>query len=317
VPQDGRIQIVVEGRAVDLRVSCLPTIHGESLVLRVLETERLALDWAGLGLWPEDERALAGAVGAGDGLVLVTGPTGSGKTTTLYACLHRLNCTDRKIVTVEDPIEYRMTGINQVPVRPEIGMTFAAALRALLRQAPNVVMVGEIRDHETAEIAVNAAQTGHLVFSTLHTNDAAAAVVRLVDLGVRPYLLAAGLRAVVAQRLVRRVCPGCSRTAVATEAELRALGHRADEFVGAKWRRGAGCGQCMGSGYRGRVGLYEILPVTDEIRQRIYDNVTASQLRSAARAVGMVTLREDGLRKTLAGWTTISEILAHTVSDSG
>jgi general secretion pathway protein E/type IV pilus assembly protein PilB len=178
-------------------------------------------------------------------------------------------------------------------------------------------MVGEIRDHETAEIAVNAAQTGHLVFSTLHTNDAAAAVVRLVDLGVRPYLLAAGLRAVVAQRLVRRVCPGCARTAVATEAELRALGHRADEFVGAKWRRGTGCGQCMGSGYRGRVGLYEILPVTDEIRQRIYDNVTASQLRSAARAVGMVTLREDGLRKTLAGWTTISEILAHTVSDSG
>lgn len=211
VPQDGRIQLSVEGRSVDLRASCLPTVHGESIVLRLLEAERLALDWTTLGLWPDDERLLARAVAAPDGLVLVTGPTGSGKTTTLYSCLHRLNRADRKIVTVEDPVEYQLAGINQVPVRPETGMTFAAALRALLRQAPNVIMIGEIRDRETAEIALDAAQTGHLVFSTLHTNDASGAVARLIDLGAKPYLLAATLRAVVAQRLVRRVCPaGCS-----------------------------------------------------------------------------------------------------------
>jgi len=317
VPQDGRIQLSVEGRAVDLRASCLPTVHGESIVLRLLESERLALDWTALGLWPDDERLLARAVAAPDGLVLVTGPTGSGKTTTLYSCLHRLNRADRKIVTVEDPVEYQLAGINQVPVRPEAGMTFAAALRALLRQAPNVIMIGEIRDRETAEIALDAAQTGHLVFSTLHTNDASSAVARLVDLGAKPYLLAATLRAVVAQRLVRRVCPACSQRYEPTPVELRGLGVTPAGLGDADLRRGAGCPKCLGSGFRGRLGVYELLAAGEEIRRAIYDNVTAAQLRAEARRLGMRTLREDGLRKTLAGWTTIGEILAHTVGDDG
>jgi general secretion pathway protein E/type IV pilus assembly protein PilB len=317
VPQDGRIQLSVEGRAVDLRASCLPTVHGESIVLRVLESERLALDWTTLGLWPDDEALLARAVAAPDGLVLVTGPTGSGKTTTLYSCLHRLNRADRKIVTVEDPIEYQLAGINQVPVRPETGMTFAAALRALLRQAPNVIMVGEIRDRETAEIALNAAQTGHLVFSTLHTNDAPGAVARLIDLGAKPYLLAATLRAVVAQRLVRRICPACAQPYEPTPAEICGLGLTPAMLGDADLRRGDGCPKCLGSGFRGRQGVYAVLVAGEEIRRAIYDNVTAAQLRAAARRLGMRTLREDGLRKTLAGWTTIGEILAHTVGDAG
>lgn len=316
-PQDGRIQISVAGRPVDLRASCLPTVHGESIVLRVLEAERLAPDGAALGLWPDDDCTLARAVAAPDGLVLVTGPTGSGKTTTLYTCLQRLNRADRKIVTVEDPIEYQLAGINQVPVRPEAGMTFAAALRALLRQAPNVIMVGEIRDRETAEIALNAAQTGHLVFSTLHTNDAAGAVARLVDLGVKPYLLAATLRAVVAQRLVRRICPACARPWTPGPAELVGVNLSPAVAEAANWRRGLGCPECLGGGFRGRLGVYELLVADEEIRRLIYDNVTAAQLRAAARRLGMRTLREDGLRKTLAGWTTIGEILAHTVGDAG
>ncbi|HLP06774.1 MAG TPA: GspE/PulE family protein [Opitutaceae bacterium] len=316
VPQDGRIQLTVAGHAVDLRASCLPAIHGESIVLRVLESTRLALDWASLGLWRDDAALLERAVGTADGLVLVTGPTGSGKTTTLYSCLQRLNCADRKIVTVEDPIEYQLAGINQVPVRPEAGMTFAAALRALLRQAPNIIMVGEIRDRETAEIALNAAQTGHLVFSTLHTNDTVGAIARLVDLGAKPYLLAATLRAVVAQRLVRRICPGCARPVEPSAVELLALGASAEVAATANWRRGVGCPECLGSGYRGRLGIYEILAAGEELRRMIYDNVTAAQLRASARRLGMRTLREDGLRKTLAGWTTIGEILAHTVGDS-
>jgi len=317
VPQDGRIQLTVEGRAVDLRASCLPTVHGESIVLRVLESERLALDWTTLGLWPDDESLLARAVAAPDGLVLVTGPTGSGKTTTLYSCLHRLNRADRKIVTVEDPIEYQLAGINQVPVRPETGMTFAAALRALLRQAPNVIMGGEIRDRETAEIALNAAQTGHLVFSTLHTNDAPGAVARLIDLGAKPYLLAATLRAVIAQRLVRRVCLSCAQPFEPTPAEINGLGLSPTVLADADLRRGVGCPKCLGSGFHGRLGVYEVLVAGEEIRRAIYDNVTAAQLRDAARRLGMRTLREDGLRKSLAGWTTIGEILAHTVGDAG
>lgn len=315
-PQDGRIQISVAGKSLDLRASCLPTVYGESMVLRVLEAERLALEWSTLGLWPDDELRFTRAVDAPDGLVLVTGPTGSGKTTTLYTCLHRLNRPDRKIVTVEDPIEYRLAGINQVPVRPDTGLTFTVALRAILRQAPNVVMIGEIRDRETAEIAVNAAQTGHLVFSTLHTNDAAGAVARLIDLGVKPFLLAATLRAVVAQRLVRRICPSCQAPYVPTPAEVRGFALTAAALAEADWRRGAGCPECHGSGFRGRMGVYELLVADEELSRLIYGNVTAAQLRAAARRSGMRTMREDGLRKTLAGLTTIDEIAAHTVGDS-
>jgi general secretion pathway protein E/type IV pilus assembly protein PilB len=316
VPQDGRIQVLVARKAIDLRASCLPTVYGESMVLRVLEAERLSLDWSALGLWPDDEQRLARAIDAPDGLVLVTGPTGSGKTTTLYTCLHRLNRPDRKIITVEDPIEYRLAGINQVPVRTDTGLTFSTALRAILRQAPNVVMIGEIRDRETAEIAVNAAQTGHLVFSTLHTNDAAGAVARLIDLGVKPFLLAATLRAVVAQRLVRRVCRDCQHPYQPAPAELRGFVLPAEALSEADWRRGAGCPECHGSGYRGRMGVYELLVADEELRRLIYGNVTAAQLRAAARQAGMRTMREDGLRKTLAGLTTIVEIAAQTVGDS-
>ncbi len=312
-PQDGRARVSLEGRVLDLRVSALPTVHGESVVIRLLEPARLRLGLAELGLQPDDAQDLARLLALTDGLVLVTGPTGSGKTTTLYACLHHLNHPDRKIITVEDPVEYQLAGVNQVPVRSEIGLTFAAALRAMLRQAPNVVMVGEIRDRETAEIAINAALTGHLVFSTLHTNDAAGAVTRLVDIGVQPFLVASALRAVVAQRLVRRVCPHCARPPPAGLAEPADGG--SPEAAAADFRPGAGCPACEHTGFRGCVGLFEILPVDDEMQRMIYEGAGAARLRAHARARGMRTLREDGLRKARAGLTTLAEVLASTVGD--
>jgi type IV pilus assembly protein PilB len=310
VPQDGRIQLRLEGRQIDLRVASLPTVHGESIVLRLLDQQGLCLGMSELGFDAADERQFSPLLGSPDGMVLVTGPTGSGKTTTLYACLHHLNQTDRKIITVEDPVEYQLTGINQVPVRAEIGMTFASALRAMLRQAPNVVMVGEIRDGETAEIAINAALTGHLVFSTLHTNDAPGAVARLIDLGAKPFLVAAALRAVVAQRLVRRVCPHCAVEHAPAAAELRALGVDPAQLTTARFRRGRGCGECQGRGYRGRIGIFEIFFITDEIRALIHGKPSAARLRALARRGGMRTLRDDGVRKVLAGLTTIEELLA-------
>jgi general secretion pathway protein E/type IV pilus assembly protein PilB len=315
VPQDGRIQLTLEGRALDLRVSTLPTTHGESAVLRLLDPEGVQRGLAELGLAEDDGARFSTLLGASDGIVLVTGPTGSGKTTTLYASLHHLNRSNRKIITVEDPVEYRLPGINQVPVRPEVGMTFAAALRAMLRQAPNVVMVGEIRDGETADIAINASLTGHLVFSTLHTNDAVGAITRLLDIGAKPFLVAAALRATVAQRLVRRVCPHCRAEAEATAAEMvwlrRAPGYRGESRV----QRGRGCAHCHGTGYLGRIGIFEILFISDGIRAQIGRHATAARLRTQARAEGMRTLREDGLRKVLAGWTTIEEVLAVTAGD--
>ena len=315
IPQDGRIQVVVAGQPLDLRVSCLPTVHGESLVLRLLDQRQVRLGLAELGLAPDDRRNLERLVALPDGLVLVTGPTGSGKTTTLYACLHHLNGPDRKIITVEDPVEYQLAGINQVPVRAEVGMTFAAALRAMLRQAPNIVMVGEIRDRETAEIAINAALTGHMVFSTLHTNDAPGAVTRLFDLGVKPFLVAASLRAVVAQRLVRTVCRHCRQPLALVPADWAAVGGRPAELAGATPLRGVGCPECGGTGFRGRRGIFEILLVNEGIQRLIYDNVTASKLRETARLNGMRTMREDGLRQVLTGLTTIDEIAAATVAD--
>jgi len=311
LPQDGRARFSVGGRTVDLRISCLPAVHGESAVLRLLEPDKIRLGLDELGLDGGDQRSLARLLTLPDGVVLVTGPTGSGKTTTLYACLHHLNKPDRKIITVEDPVEYQLSGINQVPVRTDVGMTFAAALRAMLRQAPNVIMVGEIRDRETAEIAINAALTGHLVFSTLHTNDAPGAVTRLFDLGVKPFLVASALRAVVAQRLVRRVCPLCVRPRNAAESGPADLHPGPAVGVG-----GAECAECGGTGYSGRLGIFEILAVNPALQQRIYERAGGAALRGQARAQGMGTLREDGLRKAKAGLTTVDEVLAATVSDA-
>lgn len=312
VPQDGRARIEAGGRALDLRVATLPTTRGEGLVMRLLDQSRMKPELSGLGFQQGDQERLEQIIASPDGLVLVTGPTGSGKTTTLYAALHRLNQAERKIITVEEPIEYQMPGINQVPVNAAIGMTFAAALRAMLRQAPNVIMLGEIRDGETAEIAMNAALTGHLVFSTLHTNDAATAVTRLVDLGTKPFLVAASLRAVLAQRLVRRICPGCRRAYTPSARERHALGLAPAQVAGAAFAHGAGCAACHGTGYRGRLGLFEILEIDAGARELIYDNVTALRLREHARRDGRRSLRDDGLAKILAGLTTIEEVVSVT-----
>ncbi len=315
VPQDGRIQIAAGGRTLDLRVSSLPTVHGESIVMRILDQEHLKLGMPELGLLPDDQQEFERLIASPDGIVLVTGPTGSGKTTTLYASLHHLNQPGRKIITVEEPVEYQLSGINQVPVNAGIGLTFAAALRAMLRQAPNIVMVGEIRDLETAEIAINASLTGHLVFSTLHTNDAPSAVTRLIDIGAKPFLVAAWLRSVVAQWLVRRNCPQCTRAYTPTGRELQALGLAPGQREGALFARGTGCTTCCGTGYLGRTGIFEIFLVHDGIRSMIYGNVTAARLRAQARRDGMRTMREDGIRKVLAGLTTIEEVVSATICD--
>jgi general secretion pathway protein E/type IV pilus assembly protein PilB len=315
VPQDGRIQVQVDGRNLDLRVSSLPTVYGESIVMRVLDQENLKLGLPELGFLSDDQAVFEQQIASPDGIMLVTGPTGSGKTSTLYASLHQLNRADRKIITVEDPVEYQIAGINQVPVNAGIGMTFAAALRAMLRQAPNIIMVGEIRDRETVDIALNASLTGHLVFSTLHTNDAPSAVTRLIDLGARPFLVSAALRSVMAQRLVRRICPACRKSHRPSVRELHALGIAPSRLEGANFAHGAGCAACRGTGYRGRLGIFEIFLVHDGIRAMIYDNVTAARLRRQARADGMRTMREDGLRKVLAGLTTIEEVVSVTVGD--
>jgi Type II secretory pathway, ATPase PulE/Tfp pilus assembly pathway, ATPase PilB len=315
VPQDGRIQITIDGRSLDLRVSSLPTAHGESIVMRILDKEGLQLGLPELGFAPDDQATFERLISLPDGIVLVTGPTGSGKTTTLYSCLHHLNKTDRKIITVEDPVEYQLTGINQVPVRPEIGMTFASALRAMLRQAPNVVMVGEIRDRETAEIAINASLTGHMVFSTLHTNDAPGAVTRLLDIGVKPFLVATSLRATMAQRLVRKICENCRAPHPPTTRELALTHLTPAQIAAAHFARGTGCASCHGSGYRGRTGIFEIFQIDDDIQRMIHAGASAAQLRSHARSRGMRTMREDGLRKASAGLTTIDEVVSITLGD--
>jgi general secretion pathway protein E/type IV pilus assembly protein PilB len=254
-------------------------------------------------------------LGLPDGIFLVTGPTGSGKSTTLYACLHAINKPDRKIITVEDPVEYQLSGVNQVPVNEEVGMTFAAALRAMLRQAPNIIMVGEIRDLETASIAINASLTGHLVFSTLHTNDAPSAVTRLVDIGVKQFLVASSVRAIMAQRLVRRICSACSEPYEPTEKELRALNLKPEQLEQANFRKGRGCDKCRSTGYKGRMGIFEICVLDDEIRRMVNERMSVSAIRQRARDLGMRTLREDGLRKVLGGMTTPDEVITATMGD--
>jgi general secretion pathway protein E/type IV pilus assembly protein PilB len=315
IPQDGRIQMQIGGKAIDLRVSCLPTNHGESIVMRILDKEGLRLGLPELGFFTDDQQTFERLIGLPDGILLVTGPTGSGKTTTLYACLNYINRPDRKIITVEDPVEYVLAGINQVQVNEVVGLTFAAALRSMLRQAPNVIMLGEIRDLETATIAINASLTGHLVFSTLHTNDAPGAVTRLIDIGVKPFLVASSTRALMAQRLVRKICKRCAAPHTPSDAELRALNIDAAKAAGASFMKGKGCGECNKSGHRGRMGIFEIFVIDDEARKLIYDKVPASVLRSRAREMGMRTLREDGTRKVLAGLTTPEEVIRATTGD--
>jgi len=316
VPQDGRIQTAVAGKLIDLRVSCIPTNHGESIVMRILDKEGLKLGLPELGFFTDDQQTFERLIGLPDGILLVTGPTGSGKTTTLYSCLNFINRPDRKIITVEDPVEYLLAGINQVQVNETVGLSFGMALRAMLRQAPNVIMLGEIRDVETATIAINASLTGHLVFSTLHTNDAPSAVTRLIDIGVKPFLLASSVRALMAQRLVRKVCKKCATGYQPSDSELQSLGLDASKAAGATFMRGKGCNDCNKTTYRGRFGIFEIFVIDDEARKLIYDRVPSSVLRARAREMGMRTLREDGARKVMAGLTTAEEVIRATVGDA-
>ena len=315
IPQDGRIEVSILGRELDLCVSVVPTGHGESIVMRILDKQNLALGLPKLGFFSDDQRTFEGLLALPDGIILVTGPTGSGKTTTLYACLGEINKPDRKIITVEDPVEYQMSGINQVQVRADIGLTFSFALRSILRQAPNIVMIGEIRDKETANIAVEASLTGHLVFSTLHTNDAPSAITRLLDIGVKPFLVASSLRGIMAQRLVRSICDNCKEEYTATDQELAMLGSVAEQMVESQLYRGHGCNKCSLTGYIGRKGIFEIFVLDEEIQRMIFEKVGAADLRIRAREMGMRTLREDGLRKVAAGVTTLSEIMRVTMGD--
>ena len=315
VPQDGRIQANVGGKSIDLRVNCLPTTHGESIVMRLLDKEGLKLGLGQLGFLADDQQTFEKLIQLPDGILLVTGPTGSGKTTTLYSCLNYINKPDRKIITVEDPVEYLLEGINQVQVNTAVDLTFANALRSMLRQAPNVVMLGEIRDYETASIAINASLTGHLVFSTLHTNDAPSAVTRLTDIGVKPFLIASATRCLMAQRLVRKICPKCEVPTEPEKSELLALGLDPDNIKDPNFLAGKGCDKCNGTGHKGRFGLFEVFVVDDESRKMIVNKVTTTDLRRRAREVGMRTLREDGARKAVAGMTTANEVLRVTVGD--
>jgi len=317
VPQDGRIQMRVGGKEVDLRVSTVPSNHGESVVMRILDKSALMVGLPQLGFFSDDQSTIQNLLGLPDGIILVTGPTGSGKTTTLYSCLNHINKPDKKIITVEDPVEYELAGINQVMVKTDIGMTFAAALRAMLRQAPNIIMVGEIRDAETAGIAINAALTGHLVFSTLHTNDAPSAVARLADIGVKRFLIASSVRAIMAQRLVRKLCDGCKTAAILDDKQMRALNMDPTQMTRGTIMGPEGCDVCSDRGYRGRMGIFEIFKVDDEVRHLVNDeNLSAPQLRKRARELGMRTLREDGIRKLLAGVTSAEEVISVTMSDN-
>ncbi len=313
VPQDGRIELAIDGRPVDLRVATLPGASGEGCVMRVLDRSAVSLNLQALGLQPHDEAALRAMTTLPHGIVLVTGPTGSGKTTTLYAMLSEANSPDTKIITVEDPVEYDIEGIVQVPINDEIGVTYASVLRSILRQDPDKILVGEIRDQETGATAVEASLTGHTVFATIHTNDAPSTVTRLVDMGVEPFLISATLESVVAQRLVRSVCPDCRVEFEPDEDVLMELGPDADLVRGRTLSYGKGCDKCHHTGYRGRTGLFEIMTIDDEIRRLIEANSSIEELREAALTGGMRSLREAGLRAAAEGRTTIEEVLRETL----
>jgi type IV pilus assembly protein PilB len=312
VPQDGRLKLKMGNRVIDFRVSTLPCLFGEKIVLRILDKGNLTLDLTTFGFEPKAERDLMRAILNPYGMVLVTGPTGSGKTTTLYSSLQRINTIDTNIMTAEDPVEYNLMGINQVQIRPEVGLTFAAALRAFLRQDPNIIMVGEIRDLETGSIAIKAALTGHLVLSTLHTNDAPSTITRLIDMGIEAFNVASAVNLVVAQRLVRRICKECRAPARYRDEELRALGTDLEPLRTLEFFKGKGCDACGGIGYRGRAGLYEVMALSPELRRMILRGASVAEMREQAVAEGMLTLRMDGMRKIEKGITTLEEVVKET-----
>ena len=314
-PQDGRINIKLLGRSIDMRVSSLPAYHGESMVLRILDREQGLISLPALGFDMEDYARFQKVIKRPNGLFLVTGPTGSGKTTSLYAALRQLNRSDVKIITAEDPVEYNLSGINQCQVRHNIGLDFQRILRAMLRQAPNIILVGEIRDKETAEIAIQASLTGHLVFSTLHTNDAPSALTRLIDMGVKPFLVSTAVMAVMAQRLIRRLCKECKEPYVPSANELGSLGLSADSLEGRQVFQPGGCGECNNSGYRGRVGVFELFVMDAALREMCFRGAGSLKLRQQAKqSGGLVSLMEDGVRKFLAGETTVAEVLTVAVA---
>jgi general secretion pathway protein E len=310
LPQDGRFAIRTAGKDVDLRVSVLPTSHGERVVLRLLEKENRLLNLSEMGFSAERLSAIHQLIQLAHGIILVTGPTGSGKTTTLYAALSHINAPDKNIITVEDPVEYQLLGIGQMQVNPKINLTFATGLRSILRQDPDVIMIGEIRDRETAEIAIHASLTGHLVFSTLHTNDAASAATRLIDMGIEPFLVASSVVAVLAQRLLRRICPDCKRSYQASAEELSRLDLPPGTAV--TLYRGAGCAACSQTGYRGRTGIFELMILDDEVRRLIGTKADSTAIKQAAIAKGMVTLKQEGAERVIQGHTTLEEVMRIT-----
>ncbi|MGI9473135.1 MAG: GspE/PulE family protein [Rubripirellula sp.] len=315
MPQDGRIELMVGGHPVDLRVSVLPTIFGESVVMRILDRSVVNLSLENVGMSEEMMSEFRSAIDRPNGIVLVTGPTGSGKTTTLYSSLTELNDIKDKLITTEDPVEYDIDGIIQIPIDTDVGVTFAGCLRAILRQDPDTILVGEIRDLETAEIAIQAALTGHLVFSTLHTNDAPATVTRLKDMGIQPFMICATVEAILAQRLVRRVCTKCREEAKITTSMLADLGMKPADVEGKKFFKGSGCDACNNTGYKGRIALFELMLLNDTIREMVLSNASTDELREEARKNGMVPLREFGVAVAIDGITTLDEVIRETVAD--
>ena len=313
LPQDGRISIRIRGEEIDVRVSTMPTVYGESVSLRLLMRGGSLISMSDLGLNQKDSDLLTRMITRPHGILLVTGPTGSGKSTSLYAWLHTINSTDKRIMSAEDPIEYEMTGVNQVQMRPEIGLNFSSALRTFLRQDPDVIMVGEIRDRDTAEIAIRAALTGHLVFSTIHTNDSASTITRLLDMGIEPFLVSSSVEGIVAQRLIRRLCKKCRRPVNLDQEFLKEHGFPIEKLAPINpIYEAVGCDECRGTGYKGRSAIFEIMPITDEVRPLVVANATASSIKQAALNAGMKTLRQDGWDKVLQGVTTVDEIIRVT-----
>jgi len=316
VPQDGRIKMKIGGNPIDFRVSACPSYHGESIVLRILRPDSVKIGIPALGFAEDDYQKFVKIIKRPNGIFLVTGPTGSGKTTTLYAALQELNRPDKKIITAEDPVEYNFSGMNQCQVRDEIGLSFSKILRSMLRQAPNIILVGEIRDREVGDVAIQAALTGHLVFSTLHTNDAPSAITRLIDMGIKPFLVASAIQAIMAQRLIRVICSECKvEDKNPDKHTLKLLGFTEEELAGKTIWKGEGCKRCRGSGYRGRVGIFEMIEMNSAMRELAFNQATTMQLRATARASGMRTLLEDGKRKVLAGITTPTDLLTTTQAE--
>ena len=315
-PTDGRISMRVGGVGFDIRVSALPGTHGESVVMRLLMKESVLINLQELGFHESDYRRFESIIKRPNGIFLVTGPTGSGKTTTLYAALHELNRPDKKIITAEHPVEYNLSGINQCEVKERIGLTFGLILRSMLRQAPNIILVGEIRDAETAEIATQAALTGHLVFSTLHTNDAPSSITRLIDMGIKPFLVASSIQAIMAQRLIRRLCTGCKQPTMQYDRKtLASVGLKPEDVKNVQFYQGLGCERCRGKGFRGRVAVFELMEMDTTLREMAFRRESVSEIRKHARSIGMATLREDGVRKVINGLTTIPEVLEISAQD--